>query len=117
MILARKGTDVYMKTAFTENSKTQEHAVFAEKTNDGKYASYLLFEDAKTALKSIRNDPPMDFSKEEELPNEMYSTTVRSAAKNITQKPIQMETVPNRPLALAIMACRNISFFSERMHL
>ena len=81
MILARKGTDVYMKTAFTENSKTQEHAVFAEKTNDGKYASYLLFEDAKTALKSIRNDPPMDFSKEEELPNEMYSTTVKVGGK------------------------------------
>ena len=81
MILARKGTDVYMKTAFTENSKTQEHAVFAEKTNDGKYASYLLFEDAKTALKSIRNDPPMDFSKEEELPKEMYSTTVKVGGK------------------------------------
>lgn len=81
MILARKGTDVYAKTAFTQNSKTQEYAVFAEKTNDGKYASYLLFEDAKTALKSIRNDPPMDFSKEEELPNEMYSTTVKVGGK------------------------------------
>ena len=81
MILARKGTDVYAKTAFTQNSKTQEHAVFAEKTNDGKYASYLLFEDAKTALKSIRNDPPMDFSKEEELPNEMYRTTVKVGGK------------------------------------
>ena len=81
MILARKGTDVYAKTAFTQNSKTQEHAMFAEKTNDGKYASYLLFEDAKTALKSIRNDPPMDFSKEEELPNEMYRTTVKVGGK------------------------------------
>lgn len=81
MILARKGTDVYAKTAFTQNSKTQEHAVFAEKTNDGKYASYLLFEDAKTALKSIQKNPPMDFSKEATLPNEMYSTTVKVGGK------------------------------------
>ncbi len=74
------------KLPLLKNSKTQEHAVFAEKTNDGKYASYLLFEDAKTALKSIRNDPPMDFSKEEELPNEMYRTTVKSRRQRILRR-------------------------------
>lgn len=81
MIEARKGDDVYVKTAFTQKGKTQAHAVFAEKTNNGKYARYLLFEDAKTALKSIQDDPLMDFSKEEELPNEMYSTTVKVGGK------------------------------------
>ncbi len=81
MIEARKGNDVYVKTVATQKGKTQEVAVFAEKTNDGKYARYLLFEDAKTALKSIRNDPPMDFSKEEELPKEMYRTTVKVGGK------------------------------------
>lgn len=81
MTIARKGTDVYMKTAFTQNSKTKEQAVFAEKTNDGKYASYLLLEDAKTALKSIQENPPMDFSKEKELPREMYRTTVKVGGK------------------------------------
>ena len=81
MIVARKGTDVYVKTVMTQEGKTQKNAVFTEKTNDGKYASYLLFEDAKTALKSIRNNPPMDFSKEEELPKEMYRTTVKVGGK------------------------------------
>lgn len=81
MILARKGTDVYMKTAFTENSKTQESAVLAQKTNDGKYAYYTLFESAKAALKTIQKKPLMDFSKAEKLPNEMYSTTVKVGGK------------------------------------
>lgn len=81
MIVAHKGTDVYVKTVMTQEGKTKKNAVFAEKTNDGKYANYLLFEDAKTALKSIRNNPPMDFSKEEELPKEMYRTTVKVGGK------------------------------------
>lgn len=81
MIMARKGDDVYVKTVATQKGKTQEYAVFAEKTNDGKYARYLLFEDAKTALKSIQDDPLMDFSKEEELPKEMYRTTVKVGGK------------------------------------
>ena len=81
MIVARKGTDVYVKTVMTQGGKTQKNAVFAEKTNDGKYANYMLFEDAKTALKRIQNNPPMDFSKEEELPKEMYRTTVKVGGK------------------------------------
>lgn len=81
MIVARKGTNVYVKTVMTQGGKTQKNAVFAEKTNDGKYANYMLFEDAKTALKRIQNNPPMDFSKEEELPKEMYRTTVKVGGK------------------------------------
>ena len=81
MIMARKGDDVYVKTVTTQEGKTQEYAVFAEKTNDGKYARYMLFEDAKTALKSIQDNPFMDFSKEEELPKEMYRTTVKVGGK------------------------------------
>lgn len=86
MILARKGTDVYAKTAFTQNSKTQEHAVFAEKTNDGKYASYLLFEDAKTALKSIQKNPPMDFSKEATLPERNVQHYCKSRRQRILRR-------------------------------
>ena len=81
MIVARKGTDVYVKTVMTQEGKTQKNAVFAEKTNDGKYASYMLFEDDKTALKNIQNNPYMDFSEEEKLPNEMYRTTVKVGGK------------------------------------
>lgn len=82
IIMARKDTDVYMKTAFTENNKTQEHAVFAQKTKDGKYAYYMLFENDKAALKDIQDNPLMDFSKEEEVPKEMYSTTVKVGGKD-----------------------------------
>lgn len=81
MIVARKGNDVYMEYSFTENGKTRGNAVFGQKTNDGKYAYYVLFKSDKAALKSIQKKPLMDFSKEEELPEEMYSTTVKVGGK------------------------------------
>lgn len=81
MIEARKDNDAYVKTVITQEGKTQKRAVFAKKTNDGKYAHYMLFEDAKTALITIRDQPLIDFSKKEVLPKEMYRTTVKVGGK------------------------------------
>lgn len=86
-----------------------------KKTNDGKYASYLLFEDAKTALKSIRNDPPMDFSKEEELPKEMYSTTVKVGGKEYYAETYTDGNGSEQTTCFGDNGMPKYQFFSERM--
>lgn len=78
MIMARKGTSVYMEMKGISDGKEYNQTVLELKEANGTYTDYLLFKDGNAALKDTGSKTGMadNFDKTSTLPSNMYATSV-----------------------------------------